>query len=116
MDNIGLAIVLAIALIAIVVCNYFWLRYTKELLKDARSERWELYERVREPSGKAMPPGLIEAEENAKKQLEANGIQIRSDSAINAEPAVKDEWDAVGAIDPPLPLRAKDGPSPGDTE
>lgn len=108
MDNTNL-IVIGIIVLGFLLLTYGWLEYLKNKDKEARAERWELYERVREPEGKALPPEIIDTEvEKAKR--EAEKVEIRSDSAINSTPPVLDEWDAVGKIDPTLPLRGKDGP------
>jgi hypothetical protein len=86
------AIVLAILLVA---SNAMWLYFFRDITRDAARERWSLHERIRDPKS-AMP-------NPEPKPMTKEDQAVLDDWVRSTE--VQDEFDAVGRIDPTLPLR-----------
>jgi hypothetical protein len=83
-------------LVTLIVTNLCWLYFWDRKDKRDRNERWELRERKDRPEvPKAPPSHLIEA---AKKIRE---VPTKPDE----RPEPKDEFDLVGQVNPPTPLR-----------
>lgn len=93
--NTALTVLICVLGVLLVVSNALWLLFFDKRLTESRNERFELIERIRDPETPQVPPRVIDSP---------------SDSLVESTPTVEDEWDAVGAIDPNLPLRQKGGP------
>lgn len=90
-----LTVLICVLAVALVVSNGLWIMFFDLRLKENRNERYELLERIREPETPQVQPKVIDTP---------------SESMVQSQPTIEDEWDAVGAVDPVLPLRQTDGP------
>lgn len=86
-------------LILFVVSNVLWLYFFRELTRDAARERWSLNERIRDPRS-VLP--------NPEPKPMSKEDQVVLDNWI-ANTEVEDEFDLVGRIEPPTPLRGDEG-------
>jgi hypothetical protein len=82
-------IIIVVLIIALVVSNANWLLILLKILKQNQHERWELNERIKSPEIPVPPPTAFEPSESIKE----------------VEQPPVDEFELVGKVDPPTPLR-----------
>lgn len=93
-----IAITLAFALVA---SNVFWLVFLRGHIHDERTERWQLQERIREPDAEHVPIAELMSIKREKKKPDPVEPIFTDEKPI-------DEYDLVGKVDPPTPLREDD--------
>lgn len=81
--------------VLLVVSNAVWLYFFLQFSRDSARERWSLQERIREPENAQPNP--------EPKQMTHEETRVLDNWVSKTE--AKDEFDAVGRIDPELPLR-----------
>lgn len=84
-------ILFGILLGVFVINQIAWLVFVIHLLKRNQHERWELQERIKSPDIPLPPPSAFE--------------QAKSASVEEIENKPVDEFDLVGKVNPPTPLR-----------
>lgn len=90
--------------VLLVATNCVWLYFFREFLRDSTRERWSLNERIRDPQSALPNP--------EPKPMSKEDQQVLENWIANTE--VKDEFDLVGRISPPTPLRSDQGDHESD--